>query len=290
MKRFMKTAFFLLLFSPTLFAQQDEYGIASYYSDLFHGKPTASGELYDKTKLTGAHKTLPFGTLVKVTRLDNKKSVQIKINDRGPFISGRVIELSGAAAKLMDIDKDGSARVKVEVISSSGNDNKVAATDTPKTYDEPVKTIKSSPAAKTEKKLKTEKKPEAEKKNPNSESAKKTTPAANTTTAKESPIEKTSSNQPGDLYQIEMKKTATKGFGVQVAAFSSEDAMLRKVADLQAAWFDNILVSRVPGKNNEVQYKIILGTFDDEAAATEYIKNLRKNKKMDGFVVDLSSL
>jgi peptidoglycan lytic transglycosylase len=284
MKRFVKTTMFCLLFGPSLFAQQEEYGIASYYSDLFHGKPTASGELYDKTKLTGAHKTLPFGTLVKVTRLDNKKSVQIRINDRGPFISGRVIELSREAAKRVDLERDGSARVKVEVISNGANDGGVAATDTPKAYEDPVKTIKSSPAAKPEKKS------ESAKQKPASKPVTKTKPAAKTVTAKEVPAGKATRLQTGDLYQIELRKPAKEGYGVQIAAFSSEDAMLRKVADLQAAWFDNILVSRALGKNNEVQYKIILGAFGDEAAAREYKKNLKKNKKIDGFVVDLSTL
>ena len=76
MKSFIKILFLNLLFATTIIAQDDEFGIASYYSDLFHGKPTASGELYNKTKLTAAHKTLPFGTLVKVTRLDDNSSVQ----------------------------------------------------------------------------------------------------------------------------------------------------------------------------------------------------------------------
>ncbi|MFQ5445442.1 MAG: septal ring lytic transglycosylase RlpA family protein [Saprospiraceae bacterium] len=273
MKRFVKTTLLLLLFCPALFAQQEEYGIASYYSDLFHGKPTASGELYDKTKLTGAHKTLPFGTIVKVTRFDNKKSVQIRINDRGPFISGRIIELSRAAAKKIDLIHDGSARVKVEVIGNASKNGAVAAKDTPKSYEEPVNIIKPSPAVKPKSKGKQT----------------KAKPAAKKAAPKEAPVGKVTGIQSGDLYQIELRKPQKQGYGVQVAAFSSEEAMLRKVADLQASWFDNILVSRVEGKNSQVQYKIILGTFDTEAAAREYKKNLKKNKKIDGFVVDLSS-
>ena len=88
MKSTFKIILLNLFLTTALMAQDDEFGIASYYSDLFQGKPTASGELYDKAQLTAAHKTLPFGTLVKVTRLDNNKSVQVRVNDRGPFISG----------------------------------------------------------------------------------------------------------------------------------------------------------------------------------------------------------
>ena len=98
MKNLLKIFVFSLLFATSLTAQDEEFGLASYYSDLFHGKPTASGELYDKTKFSCAHKTFPFGTMLKVTRLDNNKSVQVRVTDRGPFISGRVVEVSRAAA------------------------------------------------------------------------------------------------------------------------------------------------------------------------------------------------
>ena len=279
MKRIAKTALVLLFFGSSLFAQQEEFGIASYYSDLFQGKPTASGELYDMAKLTGAHKTMPFGTLVKVTRLDNKKSVQVRINDRGPFISGRVIELSRAAAEQVDLIKDGSARVRVEIINPGGNKDKLATGDSPKMKTGPVKTTKTSPATKTEKKA-----TDAVK------TTSKAKPAAKTNIAKKSKVEKATSIQTGDLYQIELTKPAKEGFGVQVAAFSSENAMFRKVAELQAAWFDNILVSRTEDKNKVVHYKIILGPFETEAAARVYSNNLKKKKKMDGFVVDLSTL
>ena len=75
---------------------QEEFGIASYYADAFHGRKTASGTLYHKDKLTAAHKDLPFGTVIKVTRLDNKSSVKVTVNDRGPYIKGRIVDLSKA--------------------------------------------------------------------------------------------------------------------------------------------------------------------------------------------------
>src|SRR5687767_8980161 len=71
-----------------------EAGIASYYADKYHGRPTASGEIFDTGKLTAAHRSLPFGTTVKVTHLGNRRSVTVRINDRGPFVAGRVIDLS----------------------------------------------------------------------------------------------------------------------------------------------------------------------------------------------------
>jgi rare lipoprotein A len=93
-----------------------EIGIASYYAQDFHGKPTASGETFNMYELSAAHKTLPLGTVVRVTNLDNGKSVVVPINDRGPFIKNRIIDLSYGAAKVLDMIGPGTARVRVEVI------------------------------------------------------------------------------------------------------------------------------------------------------------------------------
>lgn len=91
-------------------------GMASYYGKKFHGRRTANGETFNNNALTAAHKTLPFGTKVKVTHLRNRKSVVVRINDRGPFIRGRVIDLSVAAAKKIGLTRTGVARVKLELI------------------------------------------------------------------------------------------------------------------------------------------------------------------------------
>lgn len=91
-------------------------GFASYYSNDFHNRKTSSGEVYDKNKLTAAHRDLPFGTKLKVTNLKNKKSVIVIINDRGPFVEGRIIDLSYRAAKEIDMLSDGIAEVEIEVI------------------------------------------------------------------------------------------------------------------------------------------------------------------------------
>jgi len=93
-----------------------EVGIASWYGPGFHGERTASGEIYDMYAMTAAHRTLPFGTIVKVVDLDTKKSVVVRINDRGPFIEGRIIDLSYAAALELDMVERGLARVGLKII------------------------------------------------------------------------------------------------------------------------------------------------------------------------------
>jgi len=93
-----------------------ETGLASYYGAKYHGRPTASGELFNRNELTAAHPWLAFGTRVKVTHLVNGKSVTVRINDRGPFVQGRVIDLSEAAANELQMVKSGLAAVKLEIV------------------------------------------------------------------------------------------------------------------------------------------------------------------------------
>ncbi|NBW05437.1 MAG: septal ring lytic transglycosylase RlpA family protein, partial [Alphaproteobacteria bacterium] len=93
----------------------DETGIGSWYGDEFAGRLTANGEIFDPAKVTAAHKTLPMPSVVRVTNLDNGKSLVVRVNDRGPFVSGRIIDLSREAARLIGYKKAGIARVRVQV-------------------------------------------------------------------------------------------------------------------------------------------------------------------------------
>jgi rare lipoprotein A len=98
-----------------------QYGEASWYGDTFHGQPTASGEIYDMSQLTAAHRQAPLGSHAIVTNLDTGHSVQVRINDRGPFKKGRIIDLSHAAARQLDMLESGVARVKVEFLPSAAS-------------------------------------------------------------------------------------------------------------------------------------------------------------------------
>ena len=93
--------------------------VASYYADKYHGRKTSNGEIFNMYDLTAAHKTLPFNTKVKVTNLSNGKSVIVRINDRGPFIKGREIDLSKAAAVKIGMIKSGTAKVSLEIVGGS---------------------------------------------------------------------------------------------------------------------------------------------------------------------------
>lgn len=91
-------------------------GVASYYAHEFHGRLTSNGETFDMHSLTAAHRTLPFGTQVRVTNLENNKTVMVRINDRGPFKEGRIIDLAMGAAEELDMIRNGTARVRLEVL------------------------------------------------------------------------------------------------------------------------------------------------------------------------------
>jgi len=95
-----------------------ETGMASYYGRKFHGRRTASGERFDMTAMTAAHPSLPFGTRVRVTNLTNGRAVVLRINDRGPFKRGRIIDVSRAAAKELAMIGPGTAKVRVEVVEA----------------------------------------------------------------------------------------------------------------------------------------------------------------------------
>ena len=117
MKIFLRFPYCLVFCIASISAySQIQTGKASFYADSFEGSPTASGEKYKKNKFTAAHKALPFGTVVKVTNLANKESVNVTINDRGPFVEGRVIDLSKAAAEKLKFFSKGVADVSIEVV------------------------------------------------------------------------------------------------------------------------------------------------------------------------------
>lgn len=309
---FVLTPLLLLVSLNGLQAQDEEFGLASYYSDEFHGRKTAYGYTYHKDKLTTAHKKHPHGTILKVTRLDNNKSVTVKVIDKGPFIRGRVVDLSRKAAERIGLVDVGVAEVKVEVVSKMSKESSsadVAAKTKPKTS-----VPKDRPVAFSEESTTT----------PARSSTKKATPTTTTkarstaSVSREQSSTSSSKSAKGDvltekgsaknasktssrarlvtqdytkygLYKIVLEKPSKKGFGVQVASLSNYENVLRQVADLQSKWFENILLSVEKGEAKPI-YKIILGPFDSEKQALGYKKDLQRKHKVKGFVVSLDDI
>lgn len=109
----------------------DETGIASWYGEPFHGRDTANGETYDMNAITAAHKTLPMPSYVRVTNLENGRALTVRVNDRGPFVHGRVIDLSRRGAQLLGFERSGTARVRVQAVGGPGGETVVARVETP---------------------------------------------------------------------------------------------------------------------------------------------------------------
>ncbi|MDD3371342.1 MAG: septal ring lytic transglycosylase RlpA family protein [Alphaproteobacteria bacterium] len=116
----------------------DETGIASWYGADFHNHPTANGEIYNKDELTAAHKTLPLPSLARVTNLDNGRSIVVRVNDRGPFASGRIIDMSQRSAQLLGFERQGTAKVRVQVLA----DESKAIADAMRRYGSPAETAR----------------------------------------------------------------------------------------------------------------------------------------------------
>lgn len=135
----------LTVFSPILAEELFKTNVtASYYADKFHGKKTSSGETFNMYAFTAAHKTLPFNTIVKLTNLKNGKSVNVRVNDRGPFAAGREIDVSRAAAEKLDMITDGTAQVSIEIIQLGGAEIETTPPTTTSTKTTPALTEQKS--------------------------------------------------------------------------------------------------------------------------------------------------
>ena len=112
--------------ADSLAVREVQTGLASWYGEPFHGRATASGEIFDKAALSAAHPTWPLGSLARVTRVETGSAVLVRINDRGPFVDGRIIDLSRAAAEALGFLDDGLAEVRVELLGPADPQDRAA--------------------------------------------------------------------------------------------------------------------------------------------------------------------
>jgi rare lipoprotein A len=275
---FSLTAIFAFI-SFTGFTQTEELGLASYYGDKFHGRKTAYGDTYDRNKYTCAHKRHKYGTELRVTRIDNKKSVVVKVTDRGPFVKGRVVDLSYVAAEKIGLIQDGVAEVKVEVVGKESSkkpdtasvekdksEKVVTETVRPQDYDiQPRSTTTEKPA----------------------DTAKRSSEKDDDKAAEKAPAKPQADNgpQPKGVYKLSTAGSEPQ-YAVQVASMNNHANALKQVDMLKAKWFKDIILLAEP-KGETVSYKVLMGPFDNEDSAKKYKASLKKKHKMDGFVVTL---
>lgn len=236
-------------------AQITEVGSASFYADKFDGKTTASGDVFKQDKMTAAHRTLPFGTVVKVTNLDNNLSVEVTINDRGPFVEKRIIDLSKAAAEKLKFVANGTASVKVEVLSlPEGNSASIV---------EAPANASSTPAWPGSKK--------------NVSDAGQQPAAEQPATAKTAQTQLTEVPAPANEYfRIESTRIAPKGFGVQLASYQEAANLVKRCAEIKEKIGKDIMI-QIGDKNGVKVYRIIAGPFETREKAEHF------NNKLDDF-------
>ncbi len=282
----------ILAFSATSFTNvnaqstQEEYGKCGYYADALHGRKTSSGEPYDKGQLTCAHKSLPFGTNLRVTRLDNKKSVVVRVNDRGPFMDGYVVDISRKAAESIGLIRDGVTKVKIEPVDPT------PATARPVTYStktlpanlEPVSyasssRVSSASAATTQlvKGKKTERQATL---------VAPTTYSTVTTSPQAIPAETASSKvQISELYQIEIKTVKNQGYGLQMAVLTNSEFLFQEVGKLQSTWPGKVIVNHEES-NVAASFKLIVGPFATRKEAEAQQKKAATKGYKKTFVVE----
>ncbi|MBZ9626805.1 septal ring lytic transglycosylase RlpA family protein [Psychroflexus sp. CAK1W] len=251
-------AFFigLLLIVSQVGFSQTQTGKASFYADKFEGRPTASGEIYEHNLATAAHRKLPFGTKVKVTNLENNKTAIVKINDRGPFIRGRIIDLSRSIANALDIIKSGATEVRIEVLdkNASVSNKKAEYVATPATNNK-KKQVEQLAQVRKE----------------SAENFKNTT--------KDDSEEKES-------YELIVDEVTPNFYGVQIASFSESDNLIRLAYKLKASYKSKVLV-QVKTVDQTKLYTVILGQFDNRKAAEGFKTNLQ-DKYPGSFIVDMT--
>ncbi len=234
-------------------------GKASFYANKFENKITASGEVYKHSLPTAAHKTLPFGTMIKVTNLSNNKTAIVKINDRGPFVENRIIDVSKSVAIELDFVNDGITEVKIEVIEDQEDANNTSKTDreiettTISNIDITTNVI-TSDSDKTEKQQTIA----IEQKN-------LITPQVSTT-----------------YYSLNAIRTIPKGFGVQIASYQESANLIERVSVVANELKQNVTIQIVNSGGTRI-YRLIVGEFESRAKA-EYFKDSIKSS-YQGFVV-----
>jgi rare lipoprotein A len=243
----MQVFWVLNLFAQPYDIGYQEKGVASYYANKFHGRKTANGEKYNKNELTAAHKRIPFNSVVKVTNLDNGKSVIVRVNDRGPYAKGRVLDLSLKGAQELEMTQKGTARIQLEIVQLNG-----VASGTSTSKEESKKRrfrLKKRPMKPIEVPVN-----------------KPVTPA------KPAPVSKI---QVGKFYTLNGEETRLNGYGIQLASYSSYDAAKAKGKEAESQGLKALYIVPI-AKNGEVVYRLM---FDHQAQEKQLKPSLAQAKK-----------
>ncbi len=289
-------------------------GKASYYHSKFNGKKTASGEIYYASKMTCAHRTLPYGTMLKVTNRKNSKAVIVKVNDRGPFAKGRIVDLSFKAASKIDMIKDGLADVEIEIVKAGAEiEDEPIVKNTPK----PTPKEEEKPVAKKEeedntvdviketektvndvkgvagivKKIfgkKNKKKDDSEDTSTSSNKKTSPTPTTKKTGSSSTTPTKTTSSiadnfASGKTYSVWGTEMKPEGYGVQIASYEDVEDAIKVGKEAHGLGLQPIFIQSGWANSKRV-YRLIFGTHKTTAEASKEIVKA-KSKGFNGAFV-----
>lgn len=223
-------------------------GNASFYADSFEGRVTASGERYSHLKATCAHVSIPFGSLVKITNLDNNQTAIARVNDRGPFVPNRIIDVSRSVAERLGMIGTGIARVRIEVVDNQG-----------------MKLNSQEEVSKTA----------------------VTEAGKNTTSSQSIEIKTNQQTSPPatvDYFSVDVQKQTKRGFYVQLGSFRDQTNIFSLLADAQEQFGKKTCV-QVVAVNNDRLFKLLIGPFTSRADA-EKVKQTAQTKYPGCFIVE----
>lgn len=238
-------------------------GKASFYADKFEGRTTASGERYSHKKSTCAHLSLPFGTLLKVTNLANNRSAVVRVNDRGPFVPDRIVDLSRSVAERLDFVQNGVTQVKIETINNQGEQ----LMDQPETLPKQLQKQQTQLVSNNQINNQTQR------------------PSAPNPEAKQKADAQNSINS--EFFEVKSTKIDPSGYTVQIASYKELVSVLRIAAEVEKALNQKVQV-QVTSLKGERIYRIMAGNF---ANANDARKFKEKASKIyhDCFVVQLNA-
>ena len=254
---------------PKVDYEYDATGIASWYGPGFHGRKTANGEIYDQNDLTAAHPTLPMPSIVNVTNLENGRAINVRINDRGPFKNGRIIDLSRRAAQLLGMERQGTAKVRVRILEEESRQhaalaqNRVVAANAPAAV--PTEAVTAEPLAA----------PGAE-----AQPATQTAAAVNGTPQPDAAARQNATPWPDG--QVSQSAVQPSSIYIQAGAFRRLDNATRLSIELSRVAESQVTRAAV---GDQHFYRVRLGPLASVAEADELLRNLFSSGHNDARVV-----
>ena len=248
----MKSFVLYFLFSLSSVAYtQTQIGKGSFYDDKFEGRQTANGEIYKHSLPTAAHRKLAFGTKVKVTNLQNYKTAIVTINDRGPFIKGRIIDLSRSVALSLDMPNNSIIEVKIEVLKDQ-NVTIALSPISPST----LQTTAIKPSSNKE------------------------------VTSTDLQMKSENDHEVNEFYEMNINEITPDFFGLQIASFQDTDNLLRMANRLKVTYNTEVLVQIKTVSGLKI-YTIILGQYNNRQAAEEFQDKIVSNYP-ESFIIDMT--